>query len=616
MKLSNQRIAAGFLAAASVLGTLASCGSDSNWNETDGEPASIVHEGETASETAEADMGNTSPAADFPWEESKHRLQFDENGEFKILVFSDIHINGTMSALAENNMKVLVEREEPDLVMFDGDNTWGLTTEAAVKKAVGSMVDLLEEKKIPWGHVYGNHDCEGSNLKKEKQQAVYESFDYCVSQAGPEELYGQGNYVLPVYGSDGEKVLFNVWALDSGEYLSAAEKAAYLPVGGTFQGHINSSYDYIQPSQIRWYMDTSEKMEAYNGDVVPGVMFFHIPLQEFYNAWVNRDALNYTGERREVVCASEVNSGLYTAMVERGDIKAVTSGHDHRNDYMVEYGGIKLCYCSTISETGYCDYDMFGGRVFVVKESDPSDVQTYMSYVDEARMGMETAVIDADPIPEGVILDFDSYEPELDWCGWANDTSSAAEVDKIIVEIADDRGLDGTKALAVSRKNYSSSNTGNNAEVRMALETPGLLGDSKYIRVWMDLTGDSTEVDFRKAAFGVVVNNVGHIPYNTDEKDTPSPFWYLPDGGTEWKKMSHGNDGCFGKAEGSSVRGLKGWFAFPVENMLKRGALTQLDEDSCITHVYLYYCLASAEMKANRVYIDNISLVKDYKVFE
>ena len=41
-----------------------------------------------------------------------------------------------MSALAENNMKVLVEREDPDLVMFDGDNTWGLTTEADVKKAV------------------------------------------------------------------------------------------------------------------------------------------------------------------------------------------------------------------------------------------------------------------------------------------------------------------------------------------------------------------------------------------------------------------------------------------------------------------------------------------------
>lgn len=615
MKHRNQRIAAGLLAAVTALGTLASCGSDDKWNETDGDPAPIVHEGETASENRGTVTENTA-AADFPWEESKHKLQFDENGEFKILVFSDIHISGTMSALAENNMKVLVEREEPDLVMFDGDNTWGLTTEADVKKAVNSMVDLLEEKKIPWGHVYGNHDCEGGNLKKEKQQAVYESFDYCVSQAGPEELYGQGNYVLPVYGSDGKKVLFNVWALDSGEYLTSAEKAAYLPITSTFQGYPGSSYDYIQPSQIRWYMNTSEKMEAYNGAVVPGVMFFHIPLQEFYNAWVNREALNYTGERREVVCASEINSGMFAAMAERGDIMAVTSGHDHRNDYMVEFGGIKLCYCSTISETGYCDYDMFGSRVFVVKESDPSDVQTYMSYVDEARMGMEKAVIDADPIPEGVVLNFDSYTPEFDKTGWPNDTSAAAQVDQIIAEIAEDRGLDGTKALAVSRKNFGSGNTANNTEVRITLETPGLLGDNQYVRLWMDLTGDGTAVDFRKACFGLIENNNTVLHYSTDEKDTPSPFWYLPDGENEWKKMSHGDDGCFGEQQSSSVKGLKGWFAFPVENMLKYGALTKLDKDSYITHVYMYYCLASANMKNNRVYIDDISLVKDYKVFD
>ncbi|MBQ8333716.1 MAG: hypothetical protein IJX93_08085 [Clostridia bacterium] len=447
-------------------------------------------------------------------------------------------------------------------------------------------------------------------------EPFYESFEYCVSQAGPEELYGQGNYVLPVYSHDSDQVLFNVWALDSGEYLTSAEKAAYLPVGGTYQGYANSSYAYIQPSQVQWYMNTSAAMEEYNGAVVPGVMVFHIPLQESYNAWVNRAGLEWTGEKREVVCASEINSGLFAAMVERGDIKAVVNGHDHRNDYMVNYGGIKLSYCSTISETGYCDADMFGGRVFLIKESDPSDVQTYMSYVDEEKMGVSLTPVDADPIPEGVVLDFDSYAPEMDWCGWSNDTSDAAEVDKIVVKTAEDRGLDGTSALAITRQNYGSSNTANNAEVRIPLETPGLLGDAKYIRVWMDFTGDNVAVDFRKAAFGVVVNGKTVLPYNTDEKDTPSPFWYLADGSTEWKRMSHGNDGCFGQQQDSSVKGFKGWFAFPVENMLERGSLDALAEDSYITHVYLYWCLSAANMKNNCVYIDNISFVKDYKVFD
>ena len=64
--------------------------------------------------------------------------------------------------------------------------------------AVGDMVEILEEKRIPWAHVYGNHDAEGDNVPKEKQQQIYESFDYCVSQAGDPSLPGVGNYVLPV----------------------------------------------------------------------------------------------------------------------------------------------------------------------------------------------------------------------------------------------------------------------------------------------------------------------------------------------------------------------------------------------------------------------------------
>ena len=74
----------------------------------------------------------------------------------------------------------------------------------------------------------------------------------------------------------------------------------------------------------------------------------------------------------------------------------------------------------------------------------------------------------------------------------------------------------------------------------------------------MDFTGDTTEVDFRKAAFGMIVGNKTVIPYNTDEKDTLSVFWYLADGSTTWKRMSHGNDGCFGDQQNSSVKGFKG----------------------------------------------------------
>ena len=39
-------------------------------------------------------------------------------------------------------------------------------------KIVRDMVEILEENQIPWGHVYGNHDAEGNNVKKDRPNTV------------------------------------------------------------------------------------------------------------------------------------------------------------------------------------------------------------------------------------------------------------------------------------------------------------------------------------------------------------------------------------------------------------------------------------------------------------
>lgn len=609
--MDNKKLAPGILAALLAAGSLASCHTDGKGED------GLLLPAEGVSGELEGIADTAVSAKESPWTKTKHELRFGEDGEFKILIISDTHGSGnSLLPVAKANIKLLIDREQPDLVMFDGDNTWGMTNEKNLEECITDMVEYIESKQIPWGHVYGNHDDEGDSLTKAVQQKIYESFEYCVSMSGDENLSGVGNYVLPIYASAGDKVVFNVWALDSGSYLSGEERAAYLPVVSTYQGYSGSSYDYIHPDQIQWYMSTSQAMEAYNGEKVPGLMAFHIPLQEFYNAWVNRDALNYTGEKREVVCASEINSGLFAAMVERGDIKAVVSGHDHVNDYMVEYGGIKLCYASTVGNNAYYDADMLGGRVFVIHEDEPANVMTYMSYIDESKMAAAEAVLNRENLASGIAVDFESYMPEIYFCGWNNDTSGDAHVDQIRIEVTEGRGRNGSCALALTRTAFHDSNTGNNAEASWTLENPGLLGDNKYVRVWMDLTGDGTAVDFRKACFGLIENGVNLLPYNTDDRDTPTPFYYLAEGETEWVEMSHGSDGCFGKAENSSVKGFKGWFAFPIENMPRRGNGALLKKDSYITGFYLYYCLSSADMAGQNVYIDECAIVEDYTRFD
>ena len=47
---------------------------------------------------------------------SKHRLECDENGKFKVLILADVHANGTLPDDVKNNIETLVNKEQPNLV--------------------------------------------------------------------------------------------------------------------------------------------------------------------------------------------------------------------------------------------------------------------------------------------------------------------------------------------------------------------------------------------------------------------------------------------------------------------------------------------------------------------
>ena len=93
--------------------------------------------------------------------EQKHILRFNKNGEFRILALSDTHAcfpgpcEQTLTAL-----RAIVDHEKPDLVLFCGDDMERSESTEELKQALGVMVAYLEENRIPWAHVHGNHDDE------------------------------------------------------------------------------------------------------------------------------------------------------------------------------------------------------------------------------------------------------------------------------------------------------------------------------------------------------------------------------------------------------------------------------------------------------------------------
>lgn len=324
--------------------------------------------------------------------ESKIRLSCDENGDFKTLVLADVHAPGKIAEEVEQNIRKLVDEEQPDLVIFTGDNAI-CSNEETLRAALDSMVGYIESKGIAWCHVYGNHDHDGG-LSKEQMQPIYESYEYCVSKWGDKDLFGVGNYVLPVYEYESDKISSLVWCLDSGSRLSDEDRKDYIPtrpidniampdnIFNAIMGIHNSPYDYIHADQVQWYCETSVFFEEYFGRKIPSIMAFHIPLQESFFAWTNREGLgNWTGEKNEDVSCSQINTGLFTMLVHRGDVLAVVNGHDHTNSFMVEYKGIKLCYSPGVSTYGYHDTNVMGGRVFVSNSNNPTEITTYINYL-------------------------------------------------------------------------------------------------------------------------------------------------------------------------------------------------------------------------------------------
>ena len=102
-------------------------------------------------------------------------------------------------------------------------------------------------------------------------------------------------------------------------------------------------------------------------------------------AWENRDnqelVYEYTGGTLEAINSSNTDTDLFETILERGDVKAIATGHDHINDFMLNYLGVKLCSCPGFSSLTYRDGSVDGGRVFDLNLATIDDIPTSIYYI-------------------------------------------------------------------------------------------------------------------------------------------------------------------------------------------------------------------------------------------
>ncbi len=309
-------------------------------------------------------------------------LKFGDDGKFRILQIADIQDGAFLEYATYQFLIDSVEATQPDLIVLTGDNISGGSspTKTLARIAITRYMSIFEEAGVPVAMVYGNHDSEGP-ADKEYQMEVYESFDCFVGSEG-EDLTGCGNYNLPIYSADGEKVLYNLWMIDSLTYNRHPEDkndVAYYEndLGG---------YACVHKDQIDWYVKTSNELKAANGgEPVPSMVFQHIIVPEVYDVlekdadgkWILPEGND--GELWEDPCPPPYSNGEFDAMVNQGDVVAMFFGHDHKNSFVVPHKGIDIVNTPGVGFSSYGDSNR-GVRVI---DLDVNDLSTYKTEVVE-----------------------------------------------------------------------------------------------------------------------------------------------------------------------------------------------------------------------------------------
>ncbi len=264
--------------------------------------------------------------------------------DFKVLMFTDTHLNGkketdiqTVSYIVKN-----ITEQKPDLVIFGGDNV----SSGFNKKRNNELAQLMENLGVYWAAVLGNHEGDGVfAVSREENVGIFSSYDYCLMRNGAKDIDGNGNYTINILNSDGtlKEVFF---LMDSGSYMTDESKKEY---GVTEDGEV---YDGVKTSQVEWYGNKHDALTAEHGKF-KSITVVHIPPYQAEREYSEGDFLY--GDKREGVCESGFDAGLFDAMIQKGSAQAVYFGHDHVNNLRVMYENILLSY---IQPSGYGVYNM------------------------------------------------------------------------------------------------------------------------------------------------------------------------------------------------------------------------------------------------------------------
>jgi len=289
----------------------------------------------------------------------RRELTFNKNGEIKIIQLTDLHLRSTSPeeyAKTFARMDFIVNAEKPDFIAVTGDFIWGKPACGMLK----TLLDKLDSFQIPYALVFGNHDAEQELTRAEMSEMIV-SGKYNMNALNEKGELADIRIPVGSINKPGTHP-FDIYFFDSNDY---ARNFGFENVGG---------YAWFTNEQIQWFRnECAASTAANNGIHTPSISFFHIPIPEFYDSWILAQEKKHNGVkglRGEYGGHPRVNSGMFAAMLETGNMMGVFCGHDHDSDYIISHFGIALVYGRYSGDDTVYNHLAHGTRVIVVKEGE------------------------------------------------------------------------------------------------------------------------------------------------------------------------------------------------------------------------------------------------------
>ncbi len=269
----------------------------------------------------------------------------------------------------------LVGRVKPDLITISGDLAC-----AGQFEAYRRLADFLDSFRIPWAPVWGNHDNQDGPEAVEQVVVEYMTHPYCLYERGAPAL-GNGNYVIAIE-EDG-KIVTGLIMLDS------HDRAAYIDDDSAEK----DDWARLIPAQLDWYREQVAMLQAKGCHDT--AMILHIPIYAYRTAFraAIRDDLTVdsaiaklgdgwneqhsdaVGVCLEWISSYPLDDGVFEAVKELGSTRHIICGHDHVNNTIIRYEGVKLVYSLKTGPGCYWTPILNGGTVLTVASDGIADVR-------------------------------------------------------------------------------------------------------------------------------------------------------------------------------------------------------------------------------------------------